>query len=60
MRCVGPLNPQLPQATTPRWVGYTIKMARKHFVREIFARPENHLIKLCEYAKRFATKLAQV
>jgi hypothetical protein len=60
MRCVWPLNPQLLHATTPRWVGYTIKMAQKHFVREIFMRHENHLIKLYEYAKRFGTKLAQV
>src|SRR5881409_616295 len=36
MPCVWPLNPQLLQATKPLWGGYVTKMARKHFVTEIF------------------------
>jgi hypothetical protein len=59
MRCVWPLHPQLLQATKPLLGGYVIKMARKRFVTEIFPRHGNRLSKLCKYAKRFATKLAQ-
>jgi hypothetical protein len=34
-------------------------MARKQFVKEIFPKHGNRLIKLCKYEKSFATKLAQ-